>query len=446
MCSKYRAIITILSSLSLLFYIMDEEDLNYIKVVNKTWKNKPIFDIITEEREGYEKYSFLNTEDISDICDCSFIGDYRKVVSGKCNSYQLESGCIQYNKKKASIYDNKEFYVSYYDADYLTLFSRVDNDNSNLCKDGFKRCGYLDVLNNAFCVKETEQCPINYLKIDKDKIITNNTYKDSHIINRLYISEYEHATIFDIDRLYTKNEIIENKNYYVFNRTLIYYNLTNTYNNILKSDFFTQNDLFKGNTPDYFNKTKLYLFQFVYPGNNKGSPLSNFFIFIIDFRFAILFPLLLIKILMSILLFRREGNNDEISLFLFILDIFLIVCYVAFEVFNLLFFIAKFKVQRIIYFYDYNFWSSFTSISTGTSGLVWAVIFLLPDIFIIISTLCILFSLSIKMPEIDFKLNLKSKEDKNEEKEKSQNNKKKELISKKSNDDDDIFEKPYYNK
>lgn len=63
-----------------------EDELNYIKVVNKTWKNKPIFDIITEERSRYEKYSFLNTEDISDICDCSFIEDYRKVVSGECNS------------------------------------------------------------------------------------------------------------------------------------------------------------------------------------------------------------------------------------------------------------------------------------------------------------------------------------------------------------------------
>ena len=65
--------------------------------------------------------------------------------------------------------------------------------------------------------------------------------------------------------------------------------------------------------------------------------------------------------------------------------------------------------------------SKYTFINTGKSGLVWEVIYLLPDIYIIISTLFILFSLGIIKPKIDFKSNIKSKEDKSEKKKKKKN-------------------------
>ena len=89
------------------------------------------------------------------------------------------------------------------------------------------------------------------MKIDKDKIITNNTNKESYIINRIYISENQYTTIFDIDRLYTKNEIEENKGHFMLIIKLLFIIISLIPIIVyLKVIFFTQNDLFKGNTPD----------------------------------------------------------------------------------------------------------------------------------------------------------------------------------------------------
>ena len=125
-------------------------------------------------------------KDINIICDCSHIEEFKLQYKGYCSDYKLEVGCNEYNpiNKASKIYETK-VYVSYYEADYLTLFKRLRNDkgelNSKLCKDGYKRCGYLDLLKNTLCVKEEEICPINNIKFNLfengtiKEIITDNT-------------------------------------------------------------------------------------------------------------------------------------------------------------------------------------------------------------------------------------------------------------------------------
>ena len=269
---------------SIIFFIISickpyEPGEKYIEAVKKTWKNKPIFDISTTEKEGYEKYSLFNQENFDPFCDCSFVEHYWKCHSGKCSEIDLNDSCIEYSKTKCFSYKNKTLYIKYYDADYITLFSRVHDEYEKyfgLCKSGYKRCGFLDIFKNPFCVKKDENCPINYINISSDIF----TYKGINYftINQLYVSEKENATIFNIDEIFTQKnirdlekEIKENK----IKKYTYFYNLSYTNDFIIKSDFAKENNLISvGKIPEYFYNTKLYLYHLVYPGNLKNHKID----------------------------------------------------------------------------------------------------------------------------------------------------------------------------
>ena len=167
----------------------------------------------------------MDMKDINIICDCSHIEEFKLQYKGYFSDYKLEVKCNEYNhiNKASKIYGTK-LYVSYYKEDYLTLFERLRNNkgelNSKVCKDGYKRCGFLDLLKK--CVKEEEFCPINYIKFNLsenrtiEEIINDNRQKNEYIINQLIASEMEYPTIFDINKfspLYI-NEYSSDKNYF----------------------------------------------------------------------------------------------------------------------------------------------------------------------------------------------------------------------------------------
>ena len=343
------AIISIISTLFLLFYITEDIHIDYISAIRKTWKNRPIYDITTNETNGYEKYIFFDNEVNEITCDCSFINDYSKIFSGKCKSIHLNKGCVQNNQNKASFFNHKELYVKYYDADYLTLFSRIDDDNPSVCKDGFKRCGYLDILKNIFCVKESEKCPVNSFIIENDTFIFNNTGNDLMILNQLYVSENKLATLFDINRLYTFDEMTEFNKYYdlSYNYTYQLFHLFDSGYKILKSTFFDENNLIKGDIPNYYNNTYMYLLSLGYPGHLKNFTLNSFYIGIFYFRFTILFPLLFMKILLCVSLCITD--RDKINLIWDIIIIISLISIFVLDVFSILFFIIQYKVKNIIH-------------------------------------------------------------------------------------------------
>ena len=111
-------------------------------------------------------------------------------------------------KKKTYLFKNKKLYVEFYDGDYLTFFERNHKKEKHFgkCKTGYKICGILDIFNNTFCVKDDEDCPINDINIEYNRF-SNKT--ENRIINQLYISENSNATIFDINKIYTKLDIYE---------------------------------------------------------------------------------------------------------------------------------------------------------------------------------------------------------------------------------------------
>ena len=228
----------------------DKEIVNYIEAIEKTWKNYPILDINLSRKNGYKQIS-------------------------------------------SKIYGTK-LYVSYYEADYLTLFKRLRNDkgklNSKLCKDEEKRCGYLDLHKNILCVKEEEICPINNISFN---LFENGTIKeiitDNTKINQLIASEKKYPTIFDINKfspLYSDEYDIYKNDYSLSNMSIPKV--------IKKSDIFEENELMKGKASYYFEKETIILYHLIYPGMNVKNPIKfislikqpfQTIIFIIDFIF-----------------------------------------------------------------------------------------------------------------------------------------------------------------
>ncbi len=122
-------------------------------------------------------------------------------------------------------------------------------------------------------------------KFSNDKI-------ENRIINQLYISENFNASIFDINKIYSKLDIDEEKN----NEKIYFYNLSNLNNYINKYEFIKENDLILGKIPDYFNEINLYLFNLIYPGNLINHEVGFFYIGLVHYRYIILILFCFIKI------------------------------------------------------------------------------------------------------------------------------------------------------
>ena len=314
----------LLSLINIIFsFSFNSEDI-YIKATEKTWNNYPILDISLTRKFGYKEIILMNLKDIDTFCDCSHIEEFKLVYNGGCSDYKLEHGCNEYNpKNKASKLYKTKLYVSYYNVDYLTLISRLRNDmgklNNQLCKNGFKRCGYLDIFNNIMCVKEEEICPINELNFKLingtiDEIITKNTRKDLYIINQLIVSEIENPSIFDINKFYTLNDKKNNKKENITNEK--YYKLQNLKipYSIRKNSFFEENELMKGKTPEWFRNQFVRLYHLIYPGVNIEYSMNSLFLVKKIFREILMFIILFCKILFfSLIIIYKRREMTKIT-------------------------------------------------------------------------------------------------------------------------------------
>jgi len=319
----------------------------YIEAIEKTWGNYPILDISLTRKNGYKEIILMDLKDINIICDCSHIEEFKLQYKGYCSDYKLEVGCNEYNpnNRASKIYGTK-LYVSYYEADYLTLFKRLRNDkgelNSKLCKDGYKRCGYLDMLNNTLCVKEEEICPINNITFNLfangtiKEIITDNTKKDSYIINQLIASEEYSPNIFDINKF---SPLYNDK----YDHIKGFYKLSEIEipKYIKKSDFFEENELMKGKAPYYFRNKYIYLFHLLYPGMDVQYPIKFISLMKQPFRSIIAIIHFIFKIGLLFILLRiyiiQKLNKLEI-----IINIITIIFYLVFMLLNIFRFIAKY--------------------------------------------------------------------------------------------------------
>jgi hypothetical protein len=387
----FKLEVIMINSLILIFFLpFYGEEKNYVEAARKTWKNHPIQSISTTQLDGYKKYHFFDQEDIDTFCDCTFIEEYEKPSTGECSKMQKKDGCIGYTKKKAYNYKDINLYVKYFPADYLTLFSRVHNEDQyrGLCKTGYKRCGLLDAFNNSFCISDGEECPVNYADISNQ----NFSYigVDNHIINQIYVSENNKAIISDINHIYTQKDMNESRKGIDFTEDMNFYKLSYLNSYTRKSDFIRSNNLIVGEMPSYFYNSYMNLYHLVYPGNLKNHKMTYFYLGLIHFRLVILFIFLSLKIAMVVALFFLD-NKELIHFKLYALFISLTISYIVMFIFTILFFVGRLHLHYILYYYEENVYKTGKNYDKYQTIYIYEILFSIPDIFCIVCAVDLVF-------------------------------------------------------
>jgi hypothetical protein len=203
----------------------DEQKMLFLDKAMDYWKKKPIWKMKvlnledSEEPENMEKYSLGYWPGIIKGCNCS---KYRNNLyyKGSCSETNLTHDCLTVQEQSAkNIYNYIfKYYVSYYDSDYLTLLSRIEKNKPSICKEGYKKCGYLDsTLLHPFCVKENEDCVANYLffKNEDDYIsiysgFSEEVVEKNCVLNNFFIEEFN-GCILNEDYLIDRFLLFKNK-------------------------------------------------------------------------------------------------------------------------------------------------------------------------------------------------------------------------------------------
>lgn len=334
----------------------------FLKAIEKSWNRYPISNISLTKKKGYKEMTFMYWKMDDFFCDCTNIEDYETYYNERCSEEQIKDGCNEYiknNENSKKLYKTT-LYALYYEEDYLTLFKRTKTDKheGKVCQSKYKKCGYLDSLNNPFCRRTNENCPINEISFSygKDgiinKITTNNKRKDLPVFNQLIVSENENATIFDIGEFCYLNDDISDPERTRNNEEVLYSLLPlKNYSNINAIDFFKDNKLFKGKIPEKTNIKHLYLFYSIYPGNKYKDPfLPNFFNKLIirrEIRIILTIMIELLIIYTYYLNFFDTINKRQYKVILFI--IFVDICFLVINFFR---YKTKVKIYNILE--DYN--------------------------------------------------------------------------------------------
>lgn len=398
----------VISIIILLICIFDykDEDL-LINAIEKTWKNYPIFNLSLIPLEGYEEITFMKFEEINNFCDCTHVNKFNKIFNRNCDEYEFFSGCSEYsaNEKALKIY-NSSIYAKYYEANYMTLFKRIKKHTSgSVCKEEFERCGYLDLNKNTFSIQRGELCPINFnikFNYGEDGKISGINYirgdTESYILNRLFASEVENATIFDINKFYISNDEKNNQKKYEGYKFYPLGKLLD-YKKIYKNEFYLENSLIKGSIPEYFNSSNIYLVHLIYPANSEEVNLGELALYILKkpnryiFKAFILFVKIFFFIIEVFLLFIFSFCNN--CIFCIIIYIFfkiiISILLLGLSIINIIYIKQKYNLHKLLY---YNNITSGSGIATFVFQIFVEII---PEL---IMTQCVFSTIGLMIKEI----------------------------------------------
>ena len=272
--------------------IPDESELDFFSKIKNYWKKKPIWQMQafveeTDEVKDMEKYSFGIWPGTYEGCNCSSNNYYyNNYYKGSCSKENLNNNCINLEgNDPVNIYTYYfKYYVSYYDSDYLSLLKRTkkeDNLSSNksICNTGYKKCGNLDNTGlRPFCVKEDEDCVINYVIFKQTESNINlrwgfnENFTEYNIINNLFIADSSGCILYE-DYLNDgfvlfKNTSNKNIKCKPNNSKNIYNYITDSY--IYKNYLYFTNNIYKGytNIPSGYDRVLMY--STIYYGLNES--------------------------------------------------------------------------------------------------------------------------------------------------------------------------------
>ena len=246
----------------IIFKNIPNDDREFLVKAMDYWKKKPIWKMKailnnqTDEPKDMEKYSFGIWPGVNKGCNCSIDYFTFDLSKGSCSNEDLSKNCINVKEEESKIIYSYffKYFVTYYDSDYLTLLSRTENITK--CKKGFKRCCYLDNLNHPFCVKEEEDCVLNYLYFDRYGGKVNLYYGFSeglidtnNAVNNIFIDDMNGCALYG-DNLNDKIILFKNKTHGKCDTEKfpsIYIYVTDS--GVRKSVIYQQNDIYNGLIP-----------------------------------------------------------------------------------------------------------------------------------------------------------------------------------------------------
>ena len=186
--------------LSILFRFNFSFSVTYLSSIETSMQSQPIYNIkeTTFECEStQQKISFGLWPGTVDGCSCLSKDGSGTLERKICSESDISKGCTNITaissmnytiwKGKQFCYDNKE------NINYTVLLNSSVNSNKT-CPEGQKQCGLLDTLAHKFCVKNEDNCPINYITVNENETfaIENKTYKFTSI--KLNDNKYLHYT------------------------------------------------------------------------------------------------------------------------------------------------------------------------------------------------------------------------------------------------------------
>ena len=252
----------------------------------------------TDEPKDMEKYSFGIWPGTYEGCNCSSNNNYAdNYYKGSCSRENLINNCINMEgNDPVNIYTYySKYYVSYYDSDYLSLLKRTEKEdnlssNKSICKTGYKKCGNLDNTGlRPFCVKEDEDCVMNYVIFTRIGSNANlrcgfneNLTEYNNIINNLFIVDSSGCILYEDylndDFVLFKNTSNKNIKCKPNNSKNIYNYVTGSY--IYKNNLYLTNNIYKGytNIPSRLDRVEMY--SMIYYGLNES--MSEYYYFDAD--------------------------------------------------------------------------------------------------------------------------------------------------------------------
>lgn len=284
----------------------NEDDKKFLIKAMDYWKKKPIWkmearNIDSEEIRNMSKYSLGIWPGVKNGCNCSYgYYNYRK---GSCSKKNITNNCINVKEQDPTKIYNYYFkyYVTYYDSDYLSLLSRIENLFQ--CKKGYKKCGILDNTRiRPFCVKENEECIINYFNFETEEGLFklkwgfNESKTSNRVINNLFLKDI-YGCILNEDYLTDDFILFKNKTDKLVKcnpekSTDIFQLIPNS--DLTKEFLYTTNNIYKGYEIMPSKYSRVYIYSMTYYGLNismnkyyysdvsvfKNLKLFNYLIFI----------------------------------------------------------------------------------------------------------------------------------------------------------------------
>ena len=284
---------------SLIYYLLlsknipndSDSDYGFLIKAMDYWKKKPLYkmkaiNVGNEKPKDMEIYSLGNWPGINQGCCCPLIFDkknYYFYYKDICSQERLDNNCYNVAEQNSkNIYNYYfQYYVKYYDSDYLSLLSRVEKENNKTkCKKGFKKCGALDNFYRPFCVKEEEECVMNhfFFEVKNDLLylyygFNENLTENNIAVNNIFVGDRQ-SCIVDGIYLTDSNVLFKNRtklkkcdtkntdNDYIS----IYVKIPQSEMN--KDYFYQENDIYKeeGMVPGEIYSGEVALYAMIYYG------------------------------------------------------------------------------------------------------------------------------------------------------------------------------------